>query len=375
MAQEKEINEILQFYSSPALHRLQSLCSRDTFMGICGKRTSETAHSAFLKWLFENNEFSRVPLSPIITFLRLYSLKSFGRDTDPSSRTLVNKFRTGEIKSVREVIGKTEVPTTEKRFVDLELIITLNDGSKLRCCVENKIYSKEHDNQCEVYYQFYHSKNDIPTIYIFLSPEETNVTENPHYVNISYKELYDCVLVPLFDNFGEHHSSRAMSYLQEYIETLTSFDEDYKPIVMSNEYKNLLKEIYDNHREMFFQAISEYGTEDEKKFVKKKSYSICYGGGNVISAIGYTKMARTVIETLLENGVSEKDILDTIGKVDVARFDQSVVDDVTTMGSASRYQKQPIGSTTLYLNNQWNDAKAKAVITKVKAAFPAISIK
>ena len=166
-----------------------------------------------------------------------------------------------------------------------------------------------------------------------------------------------------------------MSYLQEYIETLTSFDDDYNPIVMSNEYKNLLKEIYDNHREMFFQAISEYGTEDEKKFVKKKSYSICYGGGNVISAIGFTKMARTVIETLLENGVSEKDILDTIGKVDVQRFDQTVVDDVSTKGAESRYQKKPIGSTTLYLNNQWNDAKAKAFITKVKAAFPAISIK
>ena len=377
MSTDTDINDVLQFYNSPALHKLQSLCSRKTFMEICGKSTSETAHSAFLKWLFENKEFSRLPLAPVITFLRLYSLKSFNQDINAESKILVDKFRTGEIKSICNVTAKTEVPTTQKRFVDIELTITLNDGSKLRCCIENKIYSKEHDKQCEAYYQFYQSKDDgIPTIYIFLSPDKGNITDNPHYVNITYQELYDSVLLPLYEYFNEHHSDRAISNLREYIETLTSINEDnYTPLVMSDEYKNLLKEIYNNHRDLFYAAIEAHGTDEEKNLTKKASYTVSFLDGKELSAIGYTKMAKTVIETLLDNGVSETEISNKFKEVDITGFDKTVVDDISSMGSPSRYQKKPIGSTTLYLNNQWNAAKANAFIAKIKAEFPQMSIR
>ena len=385
MVPDTDIDEIIQFYNSQALHRLQSLSCRETFLEVCGKRTSETAHTAFLKWLFENKEFSRLPLSPTITFIRLYSLKAHQQPkihtySNKLLEDLLKKFRTGEIKSIEKIIVRTEVPTTDRRFVDLELLVTLSNDNKLRCCIENKLYTKEHDKQCDAYYTFYENKSitdNIPNIYIFLSPDEDNSTTNPHYVHILYQELYDSVLFPLYEYFREHHSNRSISYLKEYIDTLTSFslEQNFSPIVMSNEYKELLQEIYNNHRDIFFEAIHMYGNKEEKDLINKTSYSISYSGGKIIYAIGYTKMAKAVIETLLANGVTEPEIINNLGTVDIKNFDSTVVSEESKMGSSSRYQKKPIGSTALYLNNQWNADKAKAFISLAKSKYPKLSVK
>lgn len=86
-------------------------------------------------------------------------------------------------------------------------------------------------------------------------------------------------------------------------------------------------------------------------------------------------MAKAVIETLLANGVTEPEIINNLGTVDIKNFDSTVVSEESKMGSSSRYQKKPIGSTALYLNNQWNADKAKAFISLAKSKYPKLSVK
>lgn len=242
--------------------------------------------------------------------------------------------------------------------------------------IENKLFTKEHDNQCDAYVEHYKSLNDnIPTLFIFLSPDVRNFTKNQNYIHILYQELYDSVLFPLYEYYREHHSGRSIAYLRDYIESLTSFDENFNPIVMSNEYNDLLKEIYDNHKNLFLQAISRYGTEEEREIVNSINYDISYNNGIIKQAVGYTKMARTVIETLLGNGIAVSEVLAKLSKVNISGFDSSVVVDINNMGAFSRYQKKPIEGTSIYVSNQWNKDKARKFIDLVRTAFPKLRIK
>ena len=368
-------DDIMDFYNSPALHKLQSRSCDETLFEICGITKSETAHSAFLKWLFENEEFARLPLSPVVTLLRLYAIKALRQSILVLPGDLLRRICSGEIKRISAVNAKTEVPAKNNRFIDLELDITLTDGNKIRVSIENKLFTKEHDNQCDAYVEHYKSLNDnIPTLFIFLSPDVRNYTKNQNYIHILYQELYDSVLFPLYEYYRKHHSGRSIAYLRDYIESLTSFDESFNPIVMSNEYNDLLKEIYDNHKDLFLQAISRYGTEEERKIINSINYDISYNEGQIKQAVGYTKMARAVIETLLENGIAVADVLAQLSKVDISGFDSSVVVDINNMGAQSRYQKKPIEGTSILVSNQWNKDKARKFIDLAKTKYPGLKV-
>lgn len=367
------IVEIQQFYNSDALHKFQSLSSRQTFLEICKKRISETVHSAVLKWLFENNEFARLPLSPIVTLLRLYASKAYEQKTDVD-KTFINEILSGKIKSISNVQGFTEQSIKDNRRVDIELLFDLDNGAKGRICIENKLFTKEHDNQCGAYYDHFTSKHDgRKNLFIFLSPEPTNVTNERHFVNLLYQDLYDSVLYPLFTHYKEHHSERSIAYLKDYIDTLTSISEEYKPIVMSTEYKELLTELYKNHRDLFFEAISFAGTEEDKAMINQATggnyeYKITYGNQVPETVTGFTKMARRIIELLMEYGVSENEIITNLGEVRIQGFDSSVAVFADKMRAQSRYSKKPIetGNATIYVSNQWKKEKADSFIKLVK---------
>ncbi|MCM1005569.1 MAG: PD-(D/E)XK nuclease family protein [Prevotella sp.] len=386
------IEDIQRFYNSDALHRLQSLMCRESLLEICRMRTWETAHSAFLKWLFTNEEFNRLPLSPIVTLLRLYAANAYIQDS-PNKQfakpELLEKLLSGGIKSVTSVVGGVELSTSNKRRIDIQLSLKYLDNSvqkEIRICVENKMFSKEHTDQCAEYYNHYEQLSDnIPTLFIFLSPDSSNVTKDPHYVHLLYQELYDSVLYPLYKHYRGHHSKRAIFYLKEYMNSLTSINEDYNPIVMSNEYKNLLKQIYENHRDLFFEVINECGTDDEKKAVKAAT------GGNIVYAIsnsttgnaesvsGFTKMARRVVELLLQNNIPVSEINTKLGKVNITGFDSTVADLPENKGASSRYSRRPIedeqtNTPILYVSNQWNRDKADLFIKKIEENYPFISI-
>ncbi len=375
------IAEIQQFYNSEALHRFQSLTSRQTFLEICKKRTSETVHSAFLKWLFENSEFARLPLSPIVTLLRLYASKAYEQGADVD-KDLIKEILSGNIKSVWNVEGYTEQQTSDNRRVDIELTFEYGNGKKGRICIENKLYTKEHNGQCAAYYRHYSNLNDGRiNLFIFLSPDSSTTTAEPHYVNLTYQDIYDSVLYPLYNNYKEHHSNRSINYLKEYIDTLTAISEEYQPIVMSNEYKELLTEIYKNHRDLFFEAISYAGTKEDKDLANQATgknivYAVQYDDSDAKVAKGFTKLARIVIEMLLEHGVSDNEIKEKIGKIDIPKFDQTVLDFESTKGADSRYNKTPIVTSEhkIYVSNQWNNDKATKFIELATKAFNKLKI-
>lgn len=373
------ISDIRSFYDSSALHRIESLRNRETFMELCRIRTWETSHSSFLKWLFSNSEFARLSLSPVINLVRLYAAKAIDQHVDDVDTHILNDFLSGGVRNARNMLGEIELSTDNKRRIDIELVFEYNDDKRLRICIENKLYSSEHTDQCAEYYNYYKRKGDgIPTIFIFLSPDKSNRTDEPHYVNMTYQELYDSVLKPLQKYHSEHHCNRYIQYVNDYIDSLTSIRNNYKPIVMSSEYKELLKEIYENHRDLFLEVINEWGTEEEKKLVNVSTggnikYTITTPNGGIDSALGFTRMARLVIAKLVKQ-VKAQDLVDKLGKIRIPNFDTEGICFPETKGADSRYSKSPIQTPNgllIYVSNQWNKAKADKFIQQVKdAKFP-----
>lgn len=372
------ISDIRGFYNCDALHRIESLRNRETFMELCRIPTWETSHSSFLRWLFSNPEFARLSLSPVINLVRLYAAKAIEQQVNDIHVSVLNDFLSGAVRTARNVLGEVELSTDNKRRIDLELVFEYNEGKRLRICIENKLYSFEHTGQCAEYYNYYQRKNDgIPTIFIFLSPSVNNNTKHPKYVNLIYQELYDSILRPLQEHYAEHHCSRSIQYVNDYIETLTSIRNDFKPIVMSSEYKELLKQIYENHRDLFLEVINECGTEGEKKLIQEFTggninYTITVPNGKPACVSGFTRMARTVIEKLAEK-VDPQELVDKLGKIRVPNFDSEGICFPETKGADSRYSKTPVEANGqfIYVSNQWNKAKADQFINLVKRAkFP-----
>lgn len=377
-----DISDITKFNNSDALHRIESLRKRESFMELCRLRTWETAHSSFLKWLFSNTEFARLSLSPIVNLLRLYASKSIEQNVHTIDNEIIDEFLSGKIRNVANVLGEVELLTDNKRRIDIELVFEYDGDKKLRVCIENKLYSSEHTDQCAEYYKYYERKDDgIPTVFIFLSPDKNNITTEEHYANITYQELYDSVLRPLQQHYREHHSSRSIQYVNDYIDTLTSIRNNFKPIVMSREYKALLKQIYDNHRDLFLEVISEYGTEDEKKLARESTggnikYTVTMPNGETISAPGFTRMARLVVERLAQQEDSQV-LVEKLGKIRVPNFDTEGICFADSKGADSRYQTKPIETpdgTIIYISNQWNKTKANKFIELVRTAGFKISI-
>lgn len=214
-----------------------------------------------------------------------------------------------------------------------------------------------------------------------MSPENNNATSEPHYVNLTYQEIYDSVLYPLYKNYNEHHSNRSINYLKEYIDTLTAISEEYQPIVMSNEYKELLTEIYKNHRDLFFEAISYAGTEADKALANQATgknivYAVQYDDSDAKVAKGFTKLARIVIEMLVEYEIPDNEIKEKIGKVNITGIDNKVLDFESTKGADSRYNKTPIVTSEhkIYVSNQWNSDKATKFIELATSKFNKLQI-
>lgn len=135
--------------------------------------------------------------------------------------------------------------------------------------IENKIKTREHDNQCKAYYDFIEKKYaDISNrFYVYLDPKE-NKTECKAYINISYNDLMHHVLEPILSEIKYLGGKIPDDYqrdLKELIDTLqhpSKFMND-QPIALSKEYRELLSCFYKENKELILLAAKECANEDD----------------------------------------------------------------------------------------------------------------
>ena len=237
---EKESNldyfKLIQaFYQSNEYHALKALSNRKTMLDIFGKPRSETVHSAMLAWLFSNEEFRRLGESPVLFLLRLLAVNAESQKNEYLNDKITIEGRTrffeddnlwNEIVDNSIKVNVNEVRTEEKTKgkkngrSDIAIQCTIDNGKKIRICIENKIDTKEHDDQCSKYFDYYNADNEYKTVYVYLSPSHPTKLSSNSFICITYQELLDNVLYPIL-NYKEYYSEQSVFYLQEYINTIT----------------------------------------------------------------------------------------------------------------------------------------------------------
>ncbi|MBD5323214.1 MAG: PD-(D/E)XK nuclease family protein [Bacteroides sp.] len=373
------IDALYDFINSKALLKIMAMQNEITLLDVAGKRDSESVHTSMLAWILSAPEFLNIPLPPALLMSQLVISKGIKN----------GKLTIGSecLKSVYvtplslDVNASTEWTFKNKKRIDICVELIINDVTKFRLWIENKLYTHVGYKQLESYYnsvQELADRKDFCNLFIFLSPGIENQPDHDAFIHITYQELYDRVLLPLLDQLENKADSKSVRYLNEYIATLESIDNTFNPLVKSMEYSECLKEIYDNYSDLFIAAISDNGTEEEKSAVSKisRNFEIIFNDRSEI-VTGYTALARRVFELLLGSGVDRNELLKNLGRLwstECKGIDSRVAVTREEKGTSPCYSSKTLGRPYIYFNNQWTSQKATCFIKQVKNYYPNMKI-
>lgn len=237
----------LDFQRSDEYRYLKNIYGRTTIFDILGVERKEIRHSKFIRWLLDVNgshKLNDFSIRKLIETL-CFAYKKYGElylDTplnNEQNRFLFSNAKENEEKNsflkqlmsgdytVSEFYINCEESLDEYGRADIFIKLTLND-KKVLLLIENKVTSKENNNQTDNYIK-YMSENDSEydfLIPVYLYPESNkNVKlaisknslpcKNALFLIVSYQYLLDGVLIPCLNEMTEN--SEEFNYLNDYI--------------------------------------------------------------------------------------------------------------------------------------------------------------
>ena len=282
------VNAIIQFNTDPEIIALREKYSDPSFFEVISKERSETTYSAFLKWVFQDCAIGKGTVSPILQLLNILvkrdqeqkdgreyngqkiilikdnlrdailsgsvQIKTINVDTELSIAEYLERLdeEGGNLQEFpKEENGKSQNTSQKDNrkkkldiFIDCDVEINGSNYQRLQIIIENKIDSKEGQNQTKCYYENTKRKQEdnILQLYVYLSPlasnkltnlyqkkEEKLTTkkdsneklrcESEYFIHINYQDILDCIITPLLAS--NSISSRSRFFLEEFKSQLT----------------------------------------------------------------------------------------------------------------------------------------------------------
>ena len=183
---------------------------------------TEIRHSNILAWLLDPNENHKMNDFVIKGFFEKLFQKNL-ISLDIFDTLLMNFY---DFKVFRE-------------WKNIDIFL-LSDESKLAVCIENKVYSSEHDDQLKKYMDIIekHYPN-YKKLCIFLTPHGDAASDHENWISISYSDILNIIVdgmnkTPLFDEVE--------LLLKNYIETVRWH------IVGDERLVNICNDIYKKHK-------------------------------------------------------------------------------------------------------------------------------
>ena len=226
--------EIIEFYNTSDFNNLNDYYQKENIFTILKKERNETTHSAFLAWLLNPQSNHGLKDYALRKLLRLYATSKKAETLlgDWRSNLLLGDYTLDNVEVTTEKSTKTDIGDSDKKGVkekggrmDVYIEANINDSDleerPLKICIENKIYSSEHDRQTKIYHEYLTKNKDISDpllVEIFLAPKENNKVEAETFVPITYKQLLCHVIEPLLKLNGLNAS--AALYIEDYIRVL-----------------------------------------------------------------------------------------------------------------------------------------------------------
>lgn len=287
-AQQKEyskkdiIDDIIAFNNDVDVQRLKEIYYSQTLPEIFAVSRRELTHSSFLAWLFATSSNHGLGTAPLVQLLELYVLKSREQEknwiTDKVSNAIITRdFHISECTSVTE---EAVVTANARGRADIVLTCEINlpnlSLNKLKIVIENKVYSDEHGNQTQTYFDYYESKKEKQekVLYIYLTPP-TSIADADclEFIHITYQDLLEHVFEPIRRRIDI--SQRTQFILNEYISSLSipaDVMEDKNVthiqtsiLAIGMEEKELLQAFWDKNNRLIIAALTAISSDDDNE--------------------------------------------------------------------------------------------------------------
>ena len=278
------IDDIIAFNNDVDVQRLKEIYYSQTLPEIFAVSRRELTHSSFLAWLFATSSNHGLGTVPLVQLLELYVLKSREQEknwiTDKLSNAIITRdFHISECISVTE---EAVVTANARGRADIVLTCEINlpnlSLNKLKIVIENKVYSDEHGNQTQIYFDYYESikEKQEKVLYIYLTPPTSIADADcPEFIHITYQDLLEHVFEPIRRRIDI--SKRTQFILNEYISSLSipaDVIEDKNVthiqtsiLAIGMEEKELLQAFWDKNNRLIIAALMAISSDDDNEAV------------------------------------------------------------------------------------------------------------
>ena len=304
--------DIINLYNSDEYQRLKAYYSKRSTLDILGVARSELAHSNMLAWLLDPKETHGLGLFPIRKFLHLLvmaklELSDNASDSADSTacfdRNLMDSILTNScVVESADVEAEKSVDSTGDKHKDSRIDIYIEvrvkmskidkDTKVLPIVIENKVDSKEHDNQTESYYKWIvghinANKNTfINPLCVFLTPQKTLSLNGDkyygavpcsckRYIRINYQYVVDHLIEQCLKQDLNEDVRRI---LKDYLRSLTytyikgDINEGGSYMAIGEEERKLLSQFWENNKNLLLAVLDavfedpDTSEEDRKKY-------------------------------------------------------------------------------------------------------------
>lgn len=274
-------DEIIKFKNDPDFQKLENFYYSKSFSEILGVSRREISHSAFFAWLLGNSESHSLGDFPIRKFLDII-LKYSNDKLKSKYCNLFNSFVTEDY-LIERLFIKPEyaIKNVGRLDIYIELTLLIADRTKnIKLIIENKVESKENNDQTNNYYKFFNpiENEDSIVIYIYLTPISTldliELTEPEcnckEFIQINYQSLVDYLIEPALN---QNISIRTQSILTEYLKSLSqpSIDEEAdghkQELIMAlgNDERKLLSSFWEKNQKLILASLYAISSDPEQE--------------------------------------------------------------------------------------------------------------
>lgn len=274
-------NEIIKFKNDPDFQKLENFYYSKSFSEILGVSRREISHSGFLAWLLSNLESHNLGEFSIKKFLDI--ILKFSNDNLKSKHSdLFNAFVTEDY-LIERLFVKSEYAIKNIGRLDIYVEMTLLIAGKtknIRLIIENKVESRENNDQTNSYYKFFNKLEDENNIilYVYLTPSSTleliELTEPEcnckEFIQINYQSLVDYLIEPALN---QNISVRTHNILTEYLKSLSqpSINEETdghkQELIMAlgNEERKLLSSFWEKNQKLILASLYAISSDPEQE--------------------------------------------------------------------------------------------------------------
>ena len=316
---EDVVNDIIEFNNDSIVQRLRNIYYNQNLPEIFAVSRRELSHSSFLAWLFTSSANHGFGVLPLNLLLELFILK--GREKRLLSDKLTNAIITRSFHILESSAVTEESVSTKKVKGRADIVLTCNVNfpeqslNTLKVVIENKVYSDEHSNQTQTYFEYF-ERNKLrneKVLYVFLTPPSvTSEAECNQFVHITYQDLLDHIFEPL--RRQPDINQRTKFILDEYINSLSIPSDTVEEnnithiqtsiLAIGMEEKELLQSFWEKHNRLIIAALNAMSGENDeaKKLIKnlsKRDFTKYMVNGE--GPYGKGRMVEAVVNMYLEN--------------------------------------------------------------------------